>query len=134
MVAFPPTTREVVAVYMSSMPPNATSFETQSVSCDSAPSWCFGRESVVAAIEAIKRGEHIVVVDDETRENEGDLILAAELATKESIAFMVSSHDDCQWLLLHPRILAEIVNSLYLGGHVTVCAILKRNSRQRKHT
>lgn len=75
---------------MSSMPPNATSFETQNVSCDSAPSWCFGRESVVAAIEAVRQGQHIVVVDDETRENEGDLILAAELATKESIAFMVT--------------------------------------------
>ena len=70
------------------MPPHATSFENQAVA-DTTPSWCFGRESVVAAIEAMKRGEQIVVVDDETRENEGDLILAAEKATKESIAFMV---------------------------------------------
>ena len=52
-------------------------------------SWCFGRESVVSAIEAVRRGELIVVVDDETRENEGDLIMAAELATKETIAFVV---------------------------------------------
>eukprot|EP00802_Teleaulax_amphioxeia_P021735 Tamp_22112.p2 GENE.Tamp_22112~~Tamp_22112.p2 ORF type:complete len:216 (+),score=33.59 Tamp_22112:231-878(+) len=52
-------------------------------------SWCFGRESVEAAIAAIARGELVVVVDDEDRENEGDLIMAAEKATKETIAFMI---------------------------------------------
>jgi 3,4-dihydroxy 2-butanone 4-phosphate synthase/GTP cyclohydrolase II len=41
------------------------------------------------AIEAIGRGEFVVVVDDADRENEGDLILAAEFATPEKIAFMV---------------------------------------------
>lgn len=51
--------------------------------------WCFGKESVELAIAAIKRGEFIVVVDDEDRENEGDLILAADKATPEAIAFMV---------------------------------------------
>ena len=37
--------------------------------------WCFGKESVVKAIEAVGRGELVVVVDDESRENEGDLIM-----------------------------------------------------------
>ncbi|MDE2395689.1 MAG: bifunctional 3,4-dihydroxy-2-butanone-4-phosphate synthase/GTP cyclohydrolase II [Burkholderiales bacterium] len=41
------------------------------------------------AIAAIARGAMVVVVDDEDRENEGDLILAAEHATPEAIAFMV---------------------------------------------
>ena len=41
------------------------------------------------AIAAIGRGEIVVVVDDETRENEGDLIMAAEFATPEAIAFFV---------------------------------------------
>ena len=41
------------------------------------------------AIEAIGRGEIVVVVDDEDRENEGDLIMAAEHATPETIAFFV---------------------------------------------
>ncbi|RZS46668.1 bifunctional 3,4-dihydroxy-2-butanone-4-phosphate synthase/GTP cyclohydrolase II [Sphaerotilus mobilis] len=41
------------------------------------------------ALAALARGEMVVVVDDEDRENEGDLILAAEHATPESIAFMV---------------------------------------------
>jgi len=42
------------------------------------------------AIEAIQRGEFIVVADREDRENEGDLIIAAEKATGEKIAFMVN--------------------------------------------
>jgi len=45
--------------------------------------------SVPAAIEAIRRGEIVVVVDDEDRENEGDLIVAASHATPEAIAFFV---------------------------------------------
>jgi 3,4-dihydroxy 2-butanone 4-phosphate synthase/GTP cyclohydrolase II len=45
--------------------------------------------SVEEAIEAIRRGGTIVVVDDEDRENEGDLIVSAECATPEALAFMV---------------------------------------------
>ncbi len=41
------------------------------------------------AVAAIGRGEIVVVVDDEDRENEGDLIMAAEFATPEKIAFFV---------------------------------------------
>ena len=41
------------------------------------------------AIEAMAQGSMVLVVDDEDRENEGDIILAAEHATTESIAFMV---------------------------------------------
>ncbi len=41
------------------------------------------------AIAAIGRGEIVVVVDDEDRENEGDLIMAAEYATPEAIAFFL---------------------------------------------
>jgi len=40
-------------------------------------------------IAAIGRGEMIVMVDDEDRENEGDLIMAAQFATPEKIAFIV---------------------------------------------
>ena len=45
--------------------------------------------SVEEAIEAIRQGGMIVVVDDEDRENEGDLIVAADKATPETLAFMV---------------------------------------------
>ena len=44
--------------------------------------------SVPEAIEAIKAGRMVVVVDDEDRENEGDLTLAAEFVTPEAINFM----------------------------------------------
>jgi len=41
------------------------------------------------AIAAIGRGEIVIVVDDEDRENEGDLIMAAECATPDKIAFFL---------------------------------------------
>jgi 3,4-dihydroxy 2-butanone 4-phosphate synthase / GTP cyclohydrolase II len=41
------------------------------------------------AVAAIGRGEIVIVVDDENRENEGDLIMAAEYATPEAIAFFL---------------------------------------------
>ena len=46
-------------------------------------------DAVEDAIAAIARGEAVVVVDNEDRENEGDLIFAAEAATAELVAFMV---------------------------------------------
>lgn len=45
--------------------------------------------SVEEAVAAIGRGEIVIVVDDEDRENEGDLIMAAEHATAERMAFFV---------------------------------------------
>ncbi len=42
------------------------------------------------AIAAISRGEIVVVVDDEDRENEGDLIMAADAVTPEKIAFFLA--------------------------------------------
>ncbi len=46
--------------------------------------------SVEDAIAAIGRGEIVIVVDDEDRENEGDLVMAAETATAEKIAFFLA--------------------------------------------
>jgi 3,4-dihydroxy 2-butanone 4-phosphate synthase/GTP cyclohydrolase II len=48
-----------------------------------------GFSSVEEAVAAISRGEIVVVVDDEDRENEGDLIMAAEHVTPEKIAFFL---------------------------------------------
>ncbi|HEY2430155.1 MAG TPA: bifunctional 3,4-dihydroxy-2-butanone-4-phosphate synthase/GTP cyclohydrolase II [Acidimicrobiales bacterium] len=45
--------------------------------------------TIEQAVAAIGRGEIVVVVDDEDRENEGDLIMAAEFATPTKIAFFV---------------------------------------------
>jgi 3,4-dihydroxy 2-butanone 4-phosphate synthase/GTP cyclohydrolase II len=47
-------------------------------------------DPIEQVIEAIGRGETVVVVDDERRENEGDLVMAAEKATPESINFMAT--------------------------------------------
>ncbi|MFA8300149.1 MAG: bifunctional 3,4-dihydroxy-2-butanone-4-phosphate synthase/GTP cyclohydrolase II [Hyphomicrobiales bacterium] len=44
--------------------------------------------SIEEAIEDIKNGKMIVVVDDEDRENEGDLLMAAEKTTTEAVNFM----------------------------------------------
>jgi 3,4-dihydroxy 2-butanone 4-phosphate synthase / GTP cyclohydrolase II len=48
-----------------------------------------GEDRVTAAIERIAAGGMVVVVDDADRENEGDLIMAAEWATPEALAFIV---------------------------------------------
>jgi 3,4-dihydroxy 2-butanone 4-phosphate synthase/GTP cyclohydrolase II len=45
-------------------------------------------DTIEDAIEAIRNGEIIIVVDDEDRENEGDFIAAAQLATAKTINFM----------------------------------------------
>lgn len=45
--------------------------------------------TVPEAIEAIKNGEFLVVMDDESRENEGDLIIAAEKIDQQKMAFLV---------------------------------------------
>src|ERR1700710_110154 len=46
-------------------------------------------DSVERAVADIAAGKAVVVIDDEERENEGDLIFAAEMATPELVAFMV---------------------------------------------
>ena len=45
-------------------------------------------DKVERAVDAIARGELVVVVDDEDRENEGDLTVAAEKVTPDIINFM----------------------------------------------
>ncbi|HOV26289.1 MAG TPA: bifunctional 3,4-dihydroxy-2-butanone-4-phosphate synthase/GTP cyclohydrolase II [Pseudobacteroides sp.] len=46
--------------------------------------------TIEEAIEEIKKGNMVVVVDDEDRENEGDLVMAAEKVTPQSITFMAT--------------------------------------------
>ncbi len=47
-------------------------------------------DAIADALAAVRNGESIVVVDDENRENEGDLICAAQFATPEQINFMAT--------------------------------------------
>ena len=46
-------------------------------------------QAVALAIEAIARGELVIVTDDDDRENEGDLVCAASLCTPDKMAFIV---------------------------------------------
>ncbi|WVZ48891.1 hypothetical protein U9M48_000286 [Paspalum notatum var. saurae] len=48
-----------------------------------------GFSSIPEAIEDIRQGKYVIVVDDEDRENEGDLIMAASKVTPEAMAFIV---------------------------------------------
>ncbi len=47
------------------------------------------QERVEAAVAAFARGELVVVTDDDDRENEGDLFVAASLCTPEKMAFII---------------------------------------------
>ncbi len=47
--------------------------------------------TIEEAIESFRQGRFIVVVDDEDRENEGDLIIAAEKVTPEAVNFMITN-------------------------------------------
>lgn len=59
----------------------------------------FALDPVEQAIADIAAGRPIVVVDDEDRENEGDLVVAAEKVTPEIVAFMMS---ECRGLICAP--------------------------------
>lgn len=59
----------------------------------------FGLDPIEQAIADIAAGRPVVVVDDEDRENEGDLVIAAEKATPEIIAFMMS---ECRGMICAP--------------------------------
>ncbi len=50
--------------------------------------------SVQQAVDAIARGEVVIVVDDEDRENEGDFIAAAEFATPQTVNFVISGRGE----------------------------------------
>jgi len=70
--------------------------------------------SIESAIEDIRQGKMLIVVDDEDRENEGDFIIAARFATPEVINFMSKygrglicaaiTDDRCQQLSLEPMV------------------------------
>ena len=50
----------------------------------------FKFNSIEEAVEDIRNGKMIIVVDDENRENEGDLVMAADKVTGEAINFMAT--------------------------------------------
>src|SRR5438552_3228208 len=83
--------------------------------------------SIEEAIEELRAGRMVILVDDENRENEGDLVLAAESVTPESVNFMLThargilclamSGDICDRLHLEPQ---TTVNTTRMGTAFTV--------------
>src|SRR6478735_230048 len=63
---------------------------------------------IEAAVEAIRHGKMIIVVDDEDRENEGDLTIAAEKITPDAINFMARHGRGLICLSMTPERLDEL--------------------------
>lgn len=61
----------------------------RAVARDVSPRSKFEFDSMEDALGAFKAGEFLVVMDDEDRENEGDLIIAGSLCTTEKMAWMI---------------------------------------------
>lgn len=75
----------------------------------------FKYNTIDEAIDAIKAGQMVLVTDDEDRENEGDLIMAAELCTPEAINFMAK---EARGLICMPAD-SEVMDKLQFGAMVT---------------
>ena len=54
----------------------------------------FKLNTIEEAIDDFRQGKFVIVVDDEDRENEGDLIIAAEMITAEKVNFMLKHHPE----------------------------------------
>ena len=61
--------------------------------------------SIEEVIEDLKVGKPVIIVDDESRENEGDLVIAAEFATRESINFIIK---EARGLLCTPMLESDL--------------------------
>ena len=70
--------------------------------------------SIEEVIEDLKAGKPVIIVDDESRENEGDLVIAAEFATRESINFIIK---EARGLLCTPMLEKDLIR---LGIHQMV--------------
>src|SRR5829696_7860465 len=83
--------------------------------------------SIPEVLEDLKAGRMIVLVDDEDRENEGDIVIAAERCTPEAINFMLKhargviclalTEERCDRLRLHPQ---THINSAIMATAFTV--------------
>ena len=62
--------------------------------------------SIEEVIEDLKAGKPVIIVDDESRENEGDLVIAAEFATRETINFIIK---EARGLLCTPMLEGDLL-------------------------
>jgi len=77
------------------------------------------RREIEAAIAAIGRGEMVIVADDEDRENEGDLVCAAEKVTPEIVNFMAGKGRGLICLTLTPEIADRLDLPLMSSGRAS---------------
>jgi len=91
--------------------------------------------SVEEAIEEIKRGRFVIILDDENRENEGDLMMAAEMVTPESINFMAKYGRGLICMPMTPERLQELDlplmtsnNTESMGTAFTISVDARRNT------
>ena len=103
------------------------------------------KSNISEIIEDIKKGKMVIIVDDESRENEGDLICAADLVTPEIINFMASkgkgliclpmSKDLCEKyenLLLEYRAGSSIAGHAILGPYAPGSDGITRNNTDHR--
>jgi 3,4-dihydroxy 2-butanone 4-phosphate synthase/GTP cyclohydrolase II len=84
-------------------------------------------DTIDSALDALRRGELIIVVDDEDRENEGDFVMAAQTVTPAAINFVAKHGRGLVCLAATPERLLELDlqpmvarNTASLGTHFTV--------------
>ena len=77
--------------------------------------------TVTEAIEAIARGEIVIVTDDDDRENEGDLVCAASLCTPEMMAFII--RNTCG--IVCAPVTAEDVETLVFAASAVVVNVVR---------
>ena len=70
--------------------------------------------TIEEVIEDLKAGKPVIIVDDESRENEGDLVIASEFATRETINFIIK---EARGLLCTPMLEKDLIR---LGIHQMV--------------
>lgn len=73
--------------------------------------------NILAAVEAVKRGDMVLVCDDENRENEGDIIIAAEKITPDHINFMMTHARGLICLPMSTHMLDRLGIPMMVGSH-----------------
>lgn len=71
------------------------------------------------AIEVIKNGQMVIMVDDENRENEGDLVFAAERVTPDKVNFMVKEARGLVCLTMEPAMVEKLSLPMMSGAVTT---------------
>jgi 3,4-dihydroxy 2-butanone 4-phosphate synthase/GTP cyclohydrolase II len=92
-----------------------------------------GLSSIAEAIEDIKAGKFVIIVDDEDRENEGDLALAAEKVTTEAINFMAKHARGLVCLPVIGKRLSELGIPLMVGENTSKFSTAFAVSVDAKH-